>query len=200
VDFSRLIVIAESWIVCPVLVMALAFGLLRLVGLLLSKFAPRTPYFQNVMGWLTILSSCYVSYSLGANHAGVAVGLIANLGTVHLLLLLFIGGCSIAAGSATYGKKVTDTIGKGITPLDIPGAFVAQISSGFGIHLFSLLGIPVSTSSAIVGAVVGVGLVKGTRAISKRTISMILIGWVLTPALAAASSFVLYKTIEALMK
>jgi PiT family inorganic phosphate transporter len=73
---------------------------------------------------------------------------------------------------------------------------VAQISSAFGMHLFSLFGIPVSTSSAVVGAVVGVGLVKGARAISTKTIMTILIGWVLTPTLAGSFSFLLYKTIK----
>jgi PiT family inorganic phosphate transporter len=62
-------------------------------------------------------------------------------------------------------------------------------------HLFSILGIPVSTSSAIVGAVVGVGLVRGVRAINGRTIFIILTGWVLTPCLAASSSFLLYRFI-----
>ncbi len=84
-------------------------------------------------------------------------------------------------------------MGKGITPLDIPGAFVAQISSAFGMHLFSMLGIPVSTSSAIVGAVVGVGLVKGANAIRRKTIVTIMVGWVLTPILAGVSSFLLYR-------
>ena len=96
----------------------------------------------------------------------------------------------------SYGKKVADTVGKGITPLDIPGAFVAQISSAFGMHFFSLLGIPVSTSSAIVGAVVGVGLVKGMKAISKKTIMTILLGWLLTPIFAAAAAFLMYKLIK----
>ena len=81
-------------------------------------------------------------------------------------------------------------------PLDIPGAFIAQISSAFGMHLFALLGIPVSTSSAIVGAVVGVGLVKGMKAIRKKTIVTILLGWLLTPTLAAGSAFLLYKFIK----
>ena len=98
-------------------------------------------------------------------------------------------------GAATYGGKVTDTVGKGITPLDIPGAFSAQVSSAFGMHLFSVLGIPVSTSSAIVGAVVGVGMVKGAKTISKKTILTILMGWVLTPCLAAGSSFLFYRVI-----
>jgi len=99
-------------------------------------------------------------------------------------------------GALTYGQKVADTVGKGITPLDIPGAFVAQISSAFGMHLFSMFGIPVSTSSAIVGAVVGVGLVKGARGISLKTILTILIGWALTPTLAGTVSYLLYKVIK----
>lgn len=103
---------------------------------------------------------------------------------------------SIALGAGTYGRKVADTVGKGITPLDIPSAFVAQISSAFGMHFFSVLGIPVSTSSAIVGAVVGVGLVKGMKAISTRTITIIFLGWFLTPTFAAAAAFVLYKLIN----
>jgi phosphate/sulfate permease len=147
------------------------------------------------MGWLSIGSACYVAFSMGANNAGNAVGPIANLGILHPKLLLLMGGISIAVGAATYGKKVADTVGKGITPLDIPGAFVAQISSAFGMHLFSLLGIPVSTSSAIVGAVVGVGFVKGMKAISKKTIMTILLGWLLTPIFAATASFLMYKLI-----
>jgi PiT family inorganic phosphate transporter len=112
---------------------------------------------------------------------------------------LFIGGIAIGIGAATYGKKVSDTVGKGITPLDIPGAFVAQLASALGMHLFCLVGVPVSSSSAIVGAVVGVGLVKGARAISAKTITTILAGWVLTPSLAAGFSFLLYKILKTVM-
>ena len=197
VDFSKFIVIAESWVICPLMVMALSFGLMHLLRLIFRRFEAGSFLFQNTMGWLAIGSACYVAFSMGANNAGNAVGPIANLEILPPKLLLLMGGLSIAVGAVTYGRKVADTVGKGITPLDIPGAFVAQISSAFGMHFFSLLGIPVSTSSAIVGAVVGVGLVKGMNAISKKTIATILLGWLLTPAFAAASSFLLYKLIKA---
>jgi len=196
INYAKLVTIAESWIICPLMVLALAFLLSHLLSLVLSRRLAGNLLLQNAMGWLAILSSCYVAYSLGANHAGVSVGLLANLGKVRPGLLLLVGGGSIAAGAVTYGKKVTDTVGKGITPLDITGAFVAQISSGFGIHLFSLIGIPISTSSAIVGAVVGVGLVKGARSISYKTIWTILIGWVLTPSSAALTSFMVYRLLS----
>ncbi len=195
VDFSRLTTIVESWIICPFLTMALSFVLSHLVSLILRRIRPGTIVLQNALGWLAILSGCYVAYSMGANNAGNAVGPIANLGIVHPKILLCIGGSTIALGAFTYGKKVADTVGKGITPLDIPGAFVAQVSSALGMHAFSMLGIPVSTSSAIVGAVAGVGLVKGVKAISKKTILTILAGWVLTPCLAALSSFFLYRVV-----
>jgi phosphate/sulfate permease len=171
---------------------------MHLLKSILRRFETGTFRFQNTLGWLAIGSACYVAFSMGANNAGNAVGPIANLGILHPKLLLLMGGLSIAVGAVTYGRKVADTVGKGITPLDIPGAFVAQVSSAFGMHLFSLLGIPVSTSSVIVGAVVGVGLVKGMKAISKKTIATILLGWLLTPTFAAVSSYLLYKFIKTL--
>jgi PiT family inorganic phosphate transporter len=197
VDFARLVTIAESWIICPILVMVLAFALMHVSNLILKKFESRTVLMQQGMGRMAILSACYAAYALGANHAGSAVGPIANLGIFHPKLLLFIGGLSIAAGAATYGKKVAHTVGSGITPLDIPAAFIAQISAAFGMHWFSMLGIPISTSSAIVGGVVGVGLVKGTKAISSKMVLTIIFGWLLTPTLAAGAAFLFFKLITA---
>ena len=196
IDYAKLIRIAESWVICPILVMVLAFVLYHLLTRLLHRIVSRNILVQNAIGWLAILSGCYVAYSMGANNAGNAVGPIANLGIIHPTVLLAIGGVAIAVGAITYGRRVADTVGKGITPLDIPGAFVAQIASAFGMHLFSIFGIPVSTSSAIVGAVVGVGLVKGARSISQKTIWTILIGWVLTPFLAALSAYTIYNLLN----
>jgi len=195
VDYSKLITIVLSWIISPLLVMLLSFILSHLLAFILRRIKTDMLFVQNVLGWLAILSGCYVAYSIGANNAGSAVGPVANLGIIHPSILLCIGGGAIALGAVTYGKKVTDTVGKGITPLDIPGAFVAQISSAVGMHFFSVLGIPVSTSFAIVGAVVGTGLVRGSRAIRKKTLLNIFLVWGLTPCLAAFSSFLLYKVI-----
>ena len=199
INYAKLIIIAESWLVCPLLVMMLAFVLNYLLTLVLKRLRISALILQAMLGWLAILSACYVAYAMGANNAGNAVGPIANLEIFHPHILLGIGGLAIAIGAVTYGKKVADTVGKGITPLDVQGAFAAQFSSAFGMHMFSMLGIPVSTSSAIVGAVVGVGLVKGARSISRRTVLTILIGWILTPALAAVTALVAYRIISSVM-
>ena len=192
---SKLLTIVGSWIICPLLTMALAYALMHLFGFILRRIQISTMLIQTAIGWLAIISACYVAYSMGANNVGDAVGPIENLGIISPAILVTIGGVAIAVGALTYGKKVADTVGKGITPLDLTGAFAAQMSSAFGIHLFSMLGIPVSTSMAVVGAVVGVGLVKGVSAISQKSIFVILAGWVLTPLLSATSAFLLYKGI-----
>ncbi len=197
INTAKFWTIAGSWIICPIMVMALAFALSKIISAILSRIQASILIVQQVMGWLAILSGCYVAYSMGANNAGNAVGSISSLGLFPPIMLLALGGGAIAAGAVTYGRKVADTVGKGITPLDVRGAFVAQTASAAGMHLFSIWGIPVSTSSAIVGAVVGVGLVKGARAISKKTIITILIGWVLTPCLAAVTSFTVYQLLAA---
>lgn len=199
INFSKVLIIVESWVVCPILVMALALVLLRGINILLRTISGRSFMVQNFLGWLTILASCYLAYTMGANNAGNAIGPLANLGILPPRILLIIGGLAIAAGAITYGKKVSETVGKGITPLDIPSAFCAQCASAFGLHLFSIFGIPVSTSTAIVGAVIGVGIVKGASGVNTKTILTIVAGWVLTPCLAAGTSFVLYFAINSLL-
>ncbi len=196
IQYSKLIIIVESWVLCPILVMGLSYVCYHFLVAFLKHLRMGALLIQNGLGKLVIISSCYLAYAMGANNVGNAVGPIANLGIINSQILLLIGGVSIAIGALTYGKKVADTVGKGITPFDIPGAFVAQMSSAFGLHLFSLFGIPVSASSAVVGAVVGIGLVKGATSISNKTISIMLAAWVLTPTFAALTSFLLYKLLK----
>jgi len=94
---------------------------------------------------------------------------------------------------------VVETVGGGITPLDPLSAFAAQLSAALAVHFFSRLGIPVSTSQSVVGAVVGVGLVKGISAIKGRRVAEITGGWVVTPTAAGLFSFGLYKVISLIL-
>ena len=100
-----------------------------------------------------------------------------------------IGSLSIAGGVLTYSRKVMTTIGKKITYLDEYSAFIAELSEAITVEISTQAGVPVSTSQAIVGGVVGVGLVKGARTVSKRTLIEIGIGWISTPILAGIISF-----------
>ncbi len=183
--------ILACWIICPVLTMILAFGVYLLLGLLLRSL--RGAYWSNILGFLVLASACYVSYSLGANDVGNAIGPLLNKFPGQGVYLALLGGGAMAIGALTFGGRVTDTVGKSITPLDYGGALAAQLSAAFGVHVFSMLGIPVSTSQAIVGAVIGVGLTKGARAVSRKKIGTIVVGWVVTPCCAAIFAALIYR-------
>jgi PiT family inorganic phosphate transporter len=88
---------------------------------------------------------------------------------------------SIALGTLTYSRRVMETVGKGIVPLDPFSALVAVLAEALSLHLFTQIGVPVSSSQAIVGAVVGVGLVGDVQTVSVKMLAKIGIGWIMTP-------------------
>jgi len=104
-----------------------------------------------------------------------------------------IGGLSIASGVLTYSRKVMRTIGMRIVPMDACSAVVSELSEAITVHIFTQVGVPVSTSQAIVGAVVGVGIVKNVKTVSKRMLVEIGIGWVSTPLLSGLISYSIIK-------
>ena len=180
-----------AWVISPVLTMMLAFSLYWLLGLFLKRVS--SVRWSQFMAIGVVCSAAYVSYSLGANDVGNAIGPLLSKYPDKGLWLAALGGVAMAVGAYTFGARVTDTVGKSITPLDYGGALSAQLSAAFGVHLFSMAGIPVSTSQAVVGGVIGVGLTKGMKAVSTRKISTIFIGWVVTPACAAIFAAVVYR-------
>ena len=180
-----------AWVISPVLTMILAFILYSLLGLLLRRVS--SVVWSKVMAVAVVCSAAYVSYSLGANDVGNAIGPLLSKYPDKGLWLALLGGVAMAVGAMTFGRRVTHTVGKSITPLDYGGALAAQLSAAFGVHLFSMAGIPVSTSQAVVGGVVGVGLTKGMASVSGKKLSGIFMGWVVTPACAAVFAAVVYR-------
>jgi PiT family inorganic phosphate transporter len=180
-----------AWVISPVLTLVLAFLTYSLLSYLLRKST--AIIWSQILAILVVVSAAYVSYSLGANDVGNAIGpLLAKFPDKGLWLALM-GGIAMAIGAWTFGSRVTDTVGKSITSLDYAGAFSAQMAAAVGVHVFSMMGIPVSTSQAVVGGVIGVGLTKGMRAVSLGKIKTIFAGWVITPLCAAVFAALLYK-------
>ena len=197
VNLSKLVTIAEVWVICPFLTGILAFVFYHGLAFLVRRLR-RPRLWDHALEVLLILSACYVSFSLGANDVGNSVGPIANLGVSPTWLLL-LGGVSLAVGALTFGRRVTETVGGGIVRLDPLSAVCAQASAAVAVHFFSILGIPVSTTQAIVGAVVGVGLVKGMRAIKGQRVVGIVVGWIGTPTTSGLVAFGVYKLILSIM-
>ena len=192
-NLGVLLKIFGAWVISPVLTMVLAFLFYLALGRFLRN---RTGTgWSRVLGIAVVVSAAYVSYSLGANDVGNAIGPLLGRFPDKGPWLALLGGTAMAVGAITFGSRVTDTVGKSITPLDYGGALSAQFAAGIGVHLFSMAGIPVSTSQAVVGGVIGVGLTKGMQAVSARKITTIFLGWVITPVCAAVFAAVVYRLV-----
>jgi inorganic phosphate transporter, PiT family len=207
VSWSKLIGIAGSWVLCPPLAAVLAYVMYRGIVWLLDRL-PRKRRARAVLRWAVLGSAAYTSYSLGANHLGSAIGPTlalyeggvdrAELAIVSVETLTLLGAISIAVGALLFGKGVAETVGRSIIPLDLPAAFAVQTSAGFGLHMFSMLGVPVSSSQAVVGALMGVGLYHGINTISRRKLMEVVIGWVATPTLSGLVAFGIFALIRAI--
>ncbi|NJR66290.1 MAG: inorganic phosphate transporter, partial [Leptolyngbyaceae cyanobacterium CRU_2_3] len=110
--------------------------------------------------------------------------------------VLLLGGVGIVSGLAVWGKKVISTVGEGIIPLQPSGGFCAQMATATTVLLASQLGLPVSTSHAIVGGVVGVGFVQGARTIQLKTLQQIGLVWVITIPVATAIAAIAFTILR----
>ena len=114
-------------------------------------------------------------------------------------VLLAIGGIGIVIGLATWGYRVMETIGKKITELTPSRGFAAELAAATTIVVASRLGIPISTTHTLVGAVLGVGLARGIGALDLRVVGKILASWVATLPLAAGLSIFFFYFFKGLL-
>lgn len=146
---------------------------------------------EHVFSILMIVTACSMAFAHGSNDVANAVGpvaaviSIAHTGAVGQqavmpVWVLLIGGLGIVVGLATYGRHVITMVGSRITPLTPSRGFAAGIAASCTIVFASSTGMPVSTTHAVVGAVLGVGLVQGVKAIDSGAIYRIFVSWLIT--------------------
>lgn len=190
---------------------ALTIGILSM--LLLRNILPKKEedYFtvENIFRKLQVGTSCYVAFSIGANDVANAIGPVAGIiplaenGALSFeatipIWLLALGGFGIAFGALTWGKKVMKTVGERITSLTNTRGFSVDFGAATTVLIASRLGMPISTSHTVVGAVIGVGLARGLEAVDLSVIKKIIVSWLLTLPVAAGTSiaiFLLLRTI-----
>jgi PiT family inorganic phosphate transporter len=159
---------------------------------------------EDIFKRIQIGTACYVALAQGANDVANAIGPLAlvyflahtgsvgNTIPVPFFLLLF-GGVGIACGIWMAGYRVMETMGSKITTLTNTRGFSVVFGAATTVLLASKLGLPVSTTHASVGGVMGVGLARGLEALNFRIIFQIMIYWVLTvPAAALTSMAIIY--------
>jgi PiT family inorganic phosphate transporter len=173
---------------------------------------PSAERYARVERWfarMQIGTACYMSFAHGANDVANAIGPLAVVmrafmyretpsGEVAIpIWLLALGGVGIVLGLATYGYKVIEAVGKKITEITPTRGFSADFATATTVLFFSKLGMPISTTFVIVGAVMGVGFARGFGAIDMRVIRRIMASWLVTIPITAFLTILLYRGIMA---
>jgi inorganic phosphate transporter, PiT family len=164
---------------------------------------------EKVFGYLQIITACCMAFAHGANDVANAIGplsaaievLTKGMMLPHAVVpawALGLGGVGIVVGLATWGWRVIETIGKKITELTPTRGFSAEFGAAVTILVASRMGMPISTTHTLVGAVIGVGLARGIEALDLRTTRYIVISWVVTVPAGALLAIGLYYPIKAL--
>ena len=191
VNYAKLVKVFICWILTPIGSVLFAFILYKLLAVIWQRRTKNLITFNSTVKLLSVLIGCYAAYGLGANNVANVMGTFVGANLISPFWATVMGGASICIGVLTYSRNVMYTVGKKLTPLDPFSALVVVLAEAVTLHIFAMVGVPVSSSQAVVGAVVGVGLVKGTGVINRTALVMILVGWVLALIGSAAVAYVM---------
>ena len=193
INFGGLRKVVICWICTPVGAAIIAILLYVFLTYILRKINMHFLDFDRIVRIMLVLSGAYGAYALGKNSVANVTGVYYQAGLLTPFLACLIGGASIVLGAVTYSKNVMMTVGKSVIPLNSFCALVVVLSEAITIDIFAHIGVPVSTSQAVIGAVLGVGVVRNVKAVNFKVLYRIFSGWLVTPVISCVLSYVLYK-------
>jgi len=215
-DFHSLARIVLSWGAAIVLTAAFAAVLYVLIRAALKKSRVHLIKFDFYTRAGLIIVGAFGAYSLGANNISNVVGAfvpitpfrdigVAGLFTLSGVQQLFLlGGLAIALGVYTYSDRVIQTVGSDLLKLSPLAALVVVLAEALVLFLFSSRGleswlmarglptiplVPVSSSQAVIGGILGIGIIRRGREIRFKVLGDVALGWLVAPILAGLITF-----------
>ena len=165
---------------------------------------------EKVFGVMMIFTACSMAFAHGSNDVANAVGPLAAVVSVVYSggdiisksavppWVLLLGAAGIVVGLATWGYKVIATIGSHITELTPSRGFAAELAAASTVVMASGLGLPISTTHTLVGAVLGVGMARGIGALNLRVIGTIFMSWLITLPAGAMLAIVFFHILKSI--
>ncbi|MAF27043.1 MAG: anion permease [Gemmatimonadota bacterium] len=216
-DTGALTRIVTTWVACPLLAALFAMLFHTVFKTLFQRFPIHMLWEDMVVRWGLIGAGAFGSYSLGANNIANVMGVFVPVAPFEDLTLwgvftltgtqqlFLIGGVAISVGVFTYSRRVMETVGGSLLKLTPQMALIVVLSQAVVLYLFSSEGlsawlishglpaiplVPVSSSQAVIGAVLGLGILQGGRGIRYGVLGEIAAGWVTTPVIAGVVSYI----------
>ena len=203
VNLAEMLEFASTWIINPLGAALISFVLVFVVKKFIEKRLTTMKHYDLIVKLGYIAAGAFSAFSIGQNSSASvtafyydATGAGANLiyGNDGFLtgarIAAIIGGIAIAVGVLTFSKRVMMTVGGEIAEITQIDGFVVIIASALTVVLMGkLMGIPVSTSQSVVGAVIGAGLVNGVKTVHFGVFKRIAIAWVSSPTAAGLLTY-----------
>lgn len=215
-SMSTLSKIVSTWVLCPVLAALFSIIFYKIFKNRTKEMKMNLFMRHYLIRIGLIVVGAFGAYSLGANNIANVMGVFVNaieIPPVELYfmtvsktqVLFFIGSLAIASGIVTYSKNVMTTVGNSIYKISAPTALIVVLSSSFVLFIFASVSlqnfmisiglpplplVPVSSSQAVVGSIIGIGIAKGDRNINFKKLATISFGWLLTPTISMLLSFI----------
>lgn len=196
---------------------AVSVGIIGKIAINMVKIDPEADkemHFTNVekiFGILMIFTACCMAFAHGSNDVANAIGpLAAVVGVIQSggqvldkvsldWWILPLGAVGIVIGLMTFGARVIETIGSNITHLTPSRGFAAEIAAASTVVIASGMGLPISTTQTLVGAVLGVGMARGIAALNLGVIRNIFVSWVVTLPVGALLAIIFFYIIQGVM-
>ena len=199
-NLSQIGKFACTWLLNPLCAGIISYILVWIVNRFIEPRLETLSGYDKIIRWGYLLAGTFASYSIGLNSSAnvmalyfdatyVDTGVAANLLT-NPRLAATIGGIAIAVGVVTFSERVMLTVGSGIAEISQLQGFLVIIAMALTVVLMGkCMGIPVSNSQAVVGAVMGAGLHKGVKAVRFGVLKNIAIAWVSSPTAAGLMAY-----------
>jgi inorganic phosphate transporter, PiT family len=192
----------QGLVFSPILGFTAAFAIMILLLNVFARSIPSTV--SRLFGRAQLLSSAYMAFSHGSNDAQKTMGVITMALASYFgwagtnwevpTWVILAAAVSMGLGTSIGGWRIVRTMGQRITRLKPAGGFAAETGGAMTLFLATSLGIPVSTTHTITGAIVGVGAAQRVSAVRWGVAGSIVIAWIITipasAAIAAAAWFV----------
>ncbi len=195
-NFAGLGKVVACWFGTPVGGLLIAILVYKILAVLFNRGKLNLFDSDILLRVSLIVAGSYAAYALGANNVANVTAVFVGAGQLTLFSAALVGGVSIAVGILTFSRGVMETVGRKLVRLDPFSAMVVVLAEAVTVHFYTFLGVPVSTSQAVVGAVLGVGVVKGINTVSRQTLVNIVIGWFFTPVVAFVIAVAIYFAIH----
>lgn len=165
---------------------------------------------ERMFGFLALGTACGMAYAHGSNDVANAIGPLASVieiletGKIQIgasvpFWVWGFGATGVVTGLSVFGYKIIASVGTKITTLSPSRSFSAQLATALVVLSASQLGLPVSTTHTLVGAVLGVGLARGLAAVNLSVVRDIFMSWAITVPVGVGFSMVYFTILEVLV-